>query len=177
MTTARLFGIGFALALILATAAPAATLEARAHQQRLTLHAARGTLIFFRNHPRVRWQHSTRSIATRELRRARSRIRTASAMLARLEARMQPVWPAHHALWGCIHGHEAADWHNGDTGGNGHYGGLQMHPGWGYGTSYLASSDSQLTQERAAEAGYRASGFSRAWLLGQWYHPDCLAYA
>jgi hypothetical protein len=73
----------------------------------------------------------------------------------------------------CIHGHEAGDWGNRDTGANGHYGGLQMHPGWGYGTSYYASDDSQLVQEWSAERGYRASGFSRSWLLGQWYHPDC----
>lgn len=86
-------------------------------------------------------------------------------------------FPPHHALWMCIHGHEAADWHNPDTGHNSHYGGLQMHPDWGYGTSYLASADSQRTQEWAAERGYQASGYSRSWLLGQWFHPDCLPYA
>lgn len=86
-------------------------------------------------------------------------------------------WPAHHQLWLCIHNHEASNWQDQDSGGNGHYGGLQMHPGWGYGTSYYASSDSQMTQEQAAERGYAANGYSRAWLMGQWYHPDCLAYA
>jgi len=86
-------------------------------------------------------------------------------------------WPPHHGLWMCIHDHEAGDWQNNDTGGNGHYGGLQMHPGWGYGTSYYASADSQYTQEWAAERGYQASGYSRSWLLGQWYHPDCLNLA
>lgn len=86
-------------------------------------------------------------------------------------------WPAHHNLWMCIHSHEAADWHNRDTGGNGHYGGLQMHPGWGYGTSYYASDSSQSVQEFAAEAGYKASGYSHTWLMGQWNHPDCLSYA
>ena len=104
--------------------------------------------------------------------------RWTTPLYRRTLARLQAVaLPAHHALWMCIHGHEAADWQNGDTGGNGHYGGLQMHPGWGYGTSYYASSDSQATQERAAENGYAASGYSRAWLMGQWYHPDCLRYA
>jgi hypothetical protein len=77
----------------------------------------------------------------------------------------------------CIHSYEASDWANKDTGGNGHYGGLQMHPGWGYGTSHYASSDSQYVQERAAERGYAASGYSQKWLLGQWYHPSCLKYA
>lgn len=92
-------------------------------------------------------------------------------------ARMLASFPPHHALWMCIHGHEAADWQNRDTGGNGHYGGLQMHKGWGYGTSYYASDDTQLVIEWSAERGYRASGFSKTWLMGQWYHPDCLAYA
>lgn len=85
--------------------------------------------------------------------------------------------PPHHALWMCEHGHEAADWQNDDTGHNGHYGGMQMHPDWGYGTSHLASEDSQMTQEWAAEDAYKASGYSRAWLYGQWAHPDCLAFA
>lgn len=86
-------------------------------------------------------------------------------------------FPPHHSLWLCIHSHEAGDWGNRDTGHNGHYGGLQMHPGWGYGTSYYASDDSQIVQERAAENGYRASGYSRSWLMGQWAHYDCLRYA
>jgi len=84
---------------------------------------------------------------------------------------------AHLSLWLCIHKTEAGDWHNRDTGHNGHYGGLQMHPGWGYGTSYYASDDSAEEQMAAAERGYRASGYSRSWLLGQWYHPECLRYA
>jgi len=99
-------------------------------------------------------------------------------LLRRIEAViLAGSWPPHHALWLCIHGHEAADWQNQDTGHNGHYGGLQLHPGWGYGSSYYASNDSQWTQEWAAERGYRASGFSRAWLMGQWAHYDCLGYA
>jgi hypothetical protein len=151
------------------------------------------TAAFFRMHrwivaPRhatcwshVPWSKSC-NIGRLELRAAMLRLaaidrRLSAIARAQAAARAAAALPAHHALWMCIHGYEAADWHNGDTGRNGHYGGLQMHPGWGYGTSYLASSDSQLVQERAAEAGYRASHWSRAWLLGQWYHPDCLAYA
>jgi hypothetical protein len=80
---------------------------------------------------------------------------------------MIPSWPPHHLLWLCIHDGEG-DWHDQNSGGNGHYGGLQMHPGWGYGTSYYASSDSQLVQEWAAERAYIASGYSTAWLGGQW---------
>jgi hypothetical protein len=88
----------------------------------------------------------------------------------------QVLYPPHHRLWECIHGHEG-NWNDPNSGGNGHWGGLQMHPGWGYGTSYHASDDSQLTQEWAAERGYAASGFSRSWLFGQWAHSDCMAYA
>ncbi len=83
---------------------------------------------------------------------------------------------AHRALWLCIHSREAQDWHNEDTGHNGHYGGLQMSLGWDglVGNAALLSPTQQMV---AAETGYRRSGFSRSWLLGQWYHPDCLAYA
>lgn len=84
---------------------------------------------------------------------------------------------AHLDLWECIHSLEASDWGNQDTGHNGHYGGLQMHPGWGYGTSTYASNDSQYVQEHAAENGYRASGYSKSWLMGQWNHPQCLKYS
>lgn len=82
---------------------------------------------------------------------------------------------AHKALWMCIHHLEAGDWHNEDTGHNGHYGGLQMSYGWD-GLVTDAARLSPLQQMEAAETGYRRSGYSEAWLLGQWYHPDCLAY-
>lgn len=87
-------------------------------------------------------------------------------------------WPAHHQLWLCIHSHEAGSW----QATNGRYrGGLQMHYGWGYGSSYDAAMDSQWEQEMAAERAYRASGFSHAWLGGQWLSYDggwgCLTYA
>ena len=77
-------------------------------------------------------------------------------------------FPPHHTLWMCLLQHEGGYWGNRDTGGNGHYGGLQMHPGWGYGTSYYASDDSQLTQEWAAEKGYAASGYAGSFLTQQW---------
>lgn len=92
-------------------------------------------------------------------------------------------FPPHHALWMCEHSHEAQDWHNENTGGNGHYGGMQMTLNWGwnqyahYGLPGDPAKYSQLQQEWAAERGYRHSGFSQAWLLGQWAHYDCLRYA
>jgi hypothetical protein len=88
---------------------------------------------------------------------------------------------AHAALWSCIHGLEAG-WHQPSyaTDSNGvplYWGGLQMHAGWGYGTSYHASDDPPAVQMLAAENGYKASGYSRTWLMGQWYHPECLVHA
>jgi len=109
----------------------------------------------------VRWHKAQLIWTTKELKQS----------LARLV-----IFPAHHALWMCIHSHEG-DWDDNDSGGNGHYGGLQMHPGWGYGTSYYANQDSQAVQERAAENGYAASNYSKVWLMGQWYHPECLIYS
>jgi len=86
---------------------------------------------------------------------------------------------AHLALWLCIHKTEAGDWHNHDTGHNSHYGGLQMTSPWGRGVYYVYRADYLTASEqmRKAELGYRASGYSRSWLMGQWYHPECLAYA
>lgn len=109
-----------------------------------------------------------------------NRMRHSLTVLRAVQAQIaESAWPEHHALWTCEHSHEASDWHNQNTGGNGHWGGLQMTKPWGAGVYYLAdpADATQLQQERAAEAGYRASGYSHTWLLGQWYHPDCLAYA
>jgi hypothetical protein len=121
---------------------------------------------FFHNHPKLAATPAGARILVSVLPRV---VRALSAATV--------SWPPHHQLWLCEHNHEASDWHNQDTGGNGHWGGLQMHPGWGYGTSYHASDDSQYTQEWAAEKAFVANGLSQLWLLGQWYHTDCLVYA
>ncbi len=80
----------------------------------------------------------------------------------------------HRALWLCIHSREGA-W-NANTG-NGYYGGLQMTYGWGG----VARADllSPAEQMALAERQYRASGYSVAWLEGQWPNtsPPCLGYA
>lgn len=80
------------------------------------------------------------------------------------------------ALWTCIHNYEGS-WDNADTGHNGHFGGLQMTSPWGRGVYYVYRADWLIPymQMRKAELGYAASGYSRSWLLGQWYHPDCVA--
>jgi hypothetical protein len=49
-----------------------------------------------------------------------------------------------------------------------------------YGWDGLVTDAARLspeTQMRFAEIGYRRSGYSRTWLMGQWYHPQCLGYA
>ncbi len=80
----------------------------------------------------------------------------------------------HLALWLCIHSREGA-W-NAQTG-NGFYGGLQMTYGWDglVGNAALLSPSAQM---QAAETGYRQSGYSTAWLEGQWPNtsPPCLGY-
>lgn len=76
--------------------------------------------------------------------------------------------PAHDALWECIHPREAVDPHNQDTGGNGHYGGLQMTLNWLGIVPGNPASYSWLQQKQFAETGYRKSGYSRSWLQGQW---------
>jgi hypothetical protein len=75
---------------------------------------------------------------------------------------------AHRSLWLCLHPHESSNWYDRDSGGNSHYGGLQMTKDWmgiikGY--PYFYSPEQQMN---AAETGYRNSGYSRAWLWGQW---------
>jgi len=160
-----------------AQAASSSTLHAREHNQLASLYRHSGTVRFFHNHA---WLARTRPgrVALRGARLWLPIIRRELAQTrAELRLRLHPLLPPHHALWMCIHGHEAGDWHNQDTGRNGHFGGLQMHPGWGYGTSYYASADSQSVQEWSAERGYRASGFSTTWLYGQWAHSDCLRFA
>jgi hypothetical protein len=82
----------------------------------------------------------------------------------------------HLRLWLCIHALEGA-WTD-DTG-NGYAGGLQMTIPWGRGVYYVWRADllSPYEQMRKAELGYRASGYSLAWLEGQWWHPSCFQYA
>ncbi len=93
--------------------------------------------------------------------------------MARRYAMAHPMI-GHRALWLCIHSREGA-W-NAQTG-NGYYGGLQMTYGWDglVGNAALLSPAQQM---RAAETGYRRSGYSVSWLEGQWPNtsPPCLAY-
>lgn len=81
------------------------------------------------------------------------------------------MFPPHHLLWECIHRYEG-DWQNEDSGGSGHFGGLQMTWGW---LGYLSGDParhSQAEQEWAAERAWRDSGYSYSFLAGQWYDYD-----
>jgi hypothetical protein len=80
----------------------------------------------------------------------------------------------HEALWLCIHSREGA-WN--DQGAP-YYGGLQMTYGWD-GLVGDAGNLSPQAQMQAAETGYRQSGYSIAWLEGQWPNtsPPCLQFA
>lgn len=84
---------------------------------------------------------------------------------------------AHLRLWLCIHRREGAWNDSGDP----YWGGLQMSRPWGKGSYYVYRADllSPTEQMRKAELGYRASGYSSAWLEGQWPNtsPPCLGYA
>ena len=123
-----------------------------------TAHHARDVLGFLRAHP-----HAGTARSRAHVRRDYRWLLTFA--LAKAKAAALHLWPPHHALWLCISHREGGIR---SVNPNGHFGMLQMHAGWGYGTSYHASDDSQLVQEWSAERGYRASGFSLRWLYGQW---------
>lgn len=78
---------------------------------------------------------------------------------------------SHQAGWLCIHSREGA-W-NANTG-NGYYGGLQMTYGW-MGQVTRADLLTPMQQMAAAEGGYWKSGYSDAWMRGQWpnTYPPC----
>jgi len=92
----------------------------------------------------------------------------------RQASKLKPqAYIAHLALWLCIHKGEGSWTDEGAP----YYGGLQMTYGWGglVGDAAKLSPDAQM---RAAETGYRQSGYSVGWLEGQWPNtsPPCLAY-
>ena len=94
------------------------------------------------------------------------------AQVAHTRANLRPAVTGHTSLWMCIHSREGA-W-NANTG-NGFYGGLQMTYGWLGLIAGRASDLSPSAQMAAAERGYRQSGYSTAWLYGQWPNtaPPC----
>lgn len=172
----RLIALAAALAALLlvnlGTASPAAAHRpancGRLHP-RAELRCARAQL----RHARSELRHSTTAHSPAYW---RWRERVARRWIRRAHYRLSHPRLVYRSLWLCIHHYEGA-WNDPDSGHNGHYGGLQMTSPWGRGVYYVNRADwlTPYTQMRKAELGYRASGFSRSWLQGQWNHPDCIA--
>lgn len=118
----------------------------------------------------IAWSLKHRRLAgvSSTLRWYRNALRWHTNLYAQYNAKLIAAsWPPHHNLWLCIHSNEG-NWDDPNSGNNGHYGGLQMSPGWlGY---FKGTADhfSQFQQEWFAEIGYRDSHYSRSWLQGQW---------
>lgn len=153
---------------------PVRTLDALEHRQSVNVAHARATLRWFQ-----RRHLSLVAVRDRDARREYRWSYAAAvkpgwlvAQLARtreaLRLRNLPSWErepiVHEALWDCIHGNEGA-W--GAVNPNGHYNGLQMTWGWG---PLVGDPNAYAPEQiyRAAEYEYRRSGYSSAWLQGQW---------
>jgi hypothetical protein len=82
------------------------------------------------------------------------------------------ILPTHYNGWICIHRQEGA-WYSNT--GNGFYNGLQMTWNWGHGIVGDPNKYTPLQIMQAAERGYRESGYSSAWMSGQWpnTYPPC----
>lgn len=129
-------------------------------------------IAFFLHHPKL----AATPAGQRELWKILHRL---SVQLRTLQV-TRAAQPAHLALWRCIEqGESGGDGvHPGsETASNGsHFNVLQMTNPWAginpIGLSYTAI-------EQAAESQYAASGYSRAWLNGQWGQTigPCWAYA
>lgn len=126
------------------------------------------------------------SFARKQLLWTKSELRSSLAQLGSSARQYGLVstgsFPPHRQLWECISKYEGGV-HSVNS--NGHYGMLQMHAGWGYGTSYHASDDSQQVQEWAAERAFASSNYNKSYggfLWQQWFYYDaaegeCLQYA
>lgn len=110
-------------------------------------------------------------------------VRVARSRIVEAQHRLVPPRPiiAHEQLWQCVHEHEAGSWSDHDSGGNGHYGGMQMSWDWLGLVNGDAGNLSEYEQMRVAETAYARSGYSSSFLDGQWFDYDhgysCLAYA
>lgn len=126
----------------------------------------RQLLRFLKNHTEAGTRKSRASVR----RSGRFLIRYGEQQLHLVSVRS---YPPHYRGWNCIHSREGA-W-NANTG-NGYYGGLQAHYGWG-GVPYMHLL-SPLEQMWVAEHEYARSGYSHAWLAGQWpnTYPPCSGY-
>ena len=83
----------------------------------------------------------------------------------------RPVYPPDHRLWQCIGWYESGD--NPHSPGNGvHAGLLGMSYGWEGQFSGDPAYLSDAQQEWAAHRAWAASGYSYAFLYGNWYEWD-----
>jgi hypothetical protein len=112
----------------------------------------------------VRFRYAHMKWTQREM---KERLRT----LARRARIIASAFPPHHALWTCIAGYEGS-WGDPNSGGNGHYGGLQMTPGWMGMFSGTANQYSQAQQEWFAERAWKENGYSYSFLYNQWFKYD-----
>jgi hypothetical protein len=119
------------------------------------------TLRFLKRHRHVGTSKSRRSVR-----------RSAKYLIKYGRLQLGLLRPAHYYGWLCIHSREGS-W-NDD--GAPYYGGLQMHEGWG--GVHHANELSPMEQIRLAEREYRETGYSHAWLAGQWpnTYPPCADY-
>jgi hypothetical protein len=154
------------LALSLAIIAMATSTAAASASQAPVTHA-RQVISFFEHHPKAAATAKGQRVLFKAVHVLDSTMRSLQAAKAAASE-----FPPHHALWECIHGYEAGSWYDQNTGGNGHYGGLQMTWGWlGY-VSGDPANLSQAQQEWAAEKAWAANGYSYGFLYGQWYEWD-----
>lgn len=154
-----------------AAAATALAASAGAASGNETTRHDRNVIRFFQHHPELARTPAGVKALWQVMSHLEQVVRSLQAVRAAAAA-----WPAHRALWECIHGGEG-DWDAAT--GNGYYGGLQMTPGWlGY-FQGTANQYSAAQQEQFAEQGYRDSGYSSAWLSGQWPNTSgpCMQYA
>jgi hypothetical protein len=132
----------------------------------LNVHHGTTALRFLDSHPQAGTRRSRRYLAAGSTFLIRYGNRHTEWALSRM-------LPPHYNGWNCIHSREGA-W-NSNTG-NGYYGGLQAHYGW-YGVSRMDLL-SPLQQMWHAERQYKNSGYSHAWLSGQWpnTYPPCAGF-
>jgi len=153
------------------------------HHAKKVVVKAKQTLGWFRNHPSIRYSADTITrtnaalvVGATKLRLRDHRWLVRYSLRLRRDAlsRLQPDGSVgsvgHRAGWLCIHKGEGA-W-DANTG-NGYYGGLQAHLGWG-GVPRMdkLSADRQMA---VAEYELRQNHYSHAWLASQWpnTYPPC----
>ncbi len=177
------------MATILIVAVATSSAQARPNSATWKQRTISSLRISIQHHRTMTWTYQDRAGVARTITKHRERATTSVPFLAwikhlwvRRQARARLAsrrylagvgGGIHRALWLCIHSREGA-WNDA---GAPYYGGLQMSYGWGG----VARADllSPSAQMALAERQYRASGYSTAWLQGQWPNtsPPCLGYA